>query len=45
MFQSHLEKLEHMLEDDDPRPEIGKQVAAASRAFSRLHAAFREELR
>jgi hypothetical protein len=45
VFQSHLERLEHMLEDDDPRPEIGKQVAAASRAYSRLRDAYRDEFR
>jgi uncharacterized protein len=44
VFQSHLEVLEHMLEDDEPREVIGKQVAAASRASSRLTSAFREEL-
>lgn len=44
VFQDQLERLEHMLEDGDPPDQIRKHVAETSRAFSRLSAAFRDEL-
>ncbi|MDX1967770.1 MAG: permease [Planctomycetaceae bacterium] len=43
-FQNHLENLEHMVENEDPREDVRKQVTAAARSFSRLSRAFREEL-
>lgn len=39
ILQDRLEELEHMLEDDDPPIDIRRQVAATSRAFSRLRQA------
>ena len=44
MFQDRLEELEHMVSDHDPVDALRKQVTDTSRAFSRLSAAFREEL-
>lgn len=44
VFLDQLEDLEHMLENDDPQEDIRKQVAAASRSFTRLASAYRLEL-
>jgi len=43
VFRDKLELLEHMVEDRDDQADIRRQVAATSRAFSRLAAAFRQE--
>jgi uncharacterized protein len=42
VFADKLELLEHLLEDDAPREEIRRHIAATSRAFGRLSVAFRE---
>ena len=44
LFQDRLEELEHMVTDHDPIDVIRIQVTDTSRAFSRLSAAFRDEL-
>ncbi len=44
VFQSHLEDLEHMLENNDPADDIRKQVNATSRSFGRLAIAYKNEL-
>ncbi len=44
VFRDKLELLEHMVEDHDPPDEIRQHIAATSLAFSRLSAAYRNEL-
>lgn len=44
ILQNHLELLEHMVEDEAPREDLAREIAATSRAFSRLVIAYREEL-
>ncbi|MDP1797089.1 MAG: permease [Planctomycetaceae bacterium] len=44
ILQNHLELLEHMAEDQAPREDLAREIAATSRAFSRLVVAYREEL-
>jgi uncharacterized protein len=44
VLQNHLEVLEHMIEDDVPREELSRQIAATSNAFLRLSYAYDVEL-
>lgn len=44
VFRDKLELLEHMVEDHDPPEAIRHQVATTTRVFSRLAAAYRQEL-
>lgn len=44
IFEHRLEELDHMLENGDPPEEIRDQIASVSRAYSRLVAAYRNDL-
>lgn len=44
VFQNHLELLEHMVEDQAPREDLSRQIAATSHAYSRLVRAYTAEV-